>query len=58
MTVFAAAEGCAAYVEWDWIPSERPLAIELAALPDGGSVVFAEATGQIPGLMGPPQPNP
>ena len=52
MTVFAAAEGCAAYVERDWIPSERPLAIELAALPDGGSVVFAEATGHIPGLMG------
>ena len=52
MTVFAAAEGCAAYVERDWIPSERPLAIELAALPGGGSVVFAEATGHIPGLIG------
>ena len=52
MTVFVAAERCAAYVEREWIPAERALAIELAALPGGGSVVFAEATGHIPGLMG------
>ncbi len=52
MTVFVAAELCAAYVEREWIPAERALAIELAELPGGGSVVFAEATGHIPGLMG------
>ena len=52
MTVFAAAEGCAAHVEHEWSPAERALAIELAALPEGGSVVFAEGTGHIPGLSG------
>lgn len=52
MTVFAAADGCAAYVEREWIPAERALAVELAALPGGGSVVFEESTGQLPGLIG------
>ena len=52
MTVFTAAAGCAAHVEHEWIPAERALAVELAALPDGGSVVFAEATGHVPGLSG------
>ena len=52
MTVFAAAEGCAAHVEREWVPTERGLAIELAELPGGGSVVFPEATGHIPGLLG------
>ncbi|MCY3805355.1 MAG: putative DNA binding domain-containing protein [bacterium] len=52
MTVFAAAEGCAASVERHWIPAERGLAIELAPLPGGGSIVFAEGTGHIPGLAG------
>lgn len=52
MTVFAAADGCAAYVEREWVPAERALAIELAALPGGGSVVFEESTGQVPGLIG------
>ena len=52
MTVFTAAAGCAAHVEHEWIPAERALAVELAALPDGGSVVFAEETGHVPGLSG------
>ncbi len=52
MTVFAAADGIAAHVERDWIPAERGLAIEVNALPNGGSVVFAESTGHIPGLTG------
>ena len=52
LTVFAAAEGCTAYAELEWIPAERTLAVELAALPGGGSVVFPEATGHIPGLTG------
>ncbi len=52
MTVFAAAAGCVAYVERAWIPAERALAIELAPMPGGGSVVFSEATGHIPGLIG------
>ena len=52
MTVFASAPGQAAHLEPDWIPSERALAIELAALPEGGSVIFPEATGHLPGLNG------
>ena len=52
MTVYVAAEGCAAHAERDWIPSERSLAVELVALPGGGSVVFPEGTGHIPGLAG------
>ena len=52
MTVFAAAPGHAAHPERDWTPSERALAIDLDALPDGGSVIFPEATGHLPGLKG------
>ena len=52
LTVFVAAEGCAAHVERDWIPAERALAIELTELPGGGSAVFAEGTGYLPGLAG------
>ena len=52
MTVYAAGDGCSAHVEQGWIPSERALAIELTALPGGGSIVFPEGTGHIPGLVG------
>ena len=52
LTVFAAAPGHAAHLERDWTPSERALAIDLAALPEGGSVIFSEATGHLPGLKG------
>ena len=52
LTVFAAAEGCASHVERDWIPAERALTVELTELPGGGSVVFAEGTGYLPGLAG------
>ena len=52
MTVFASAPGHAAHLERDWTPSERALAIDLAALPGGGSVIFLEATGRLPGLKG------
>ena len=52
MTIFAAAEGYAAHVERDWIPAERALHIKLSPLPNGGAVIFPEATGQISGLTG------
>ena len=52
MTVFASAPGHAAHLERYWTPSERALAIDLAALPAGGSVIFPEATGYLPGLRG------
>lgn len=52
MTVFAASEGCAAHVESGWVPAERALAVELAEAPAGGSAVFDESTGYLPGLAG------
>ena len=52
MTVFASASGHAAHLERHWTPSERALVIELAVLPEGGSVIFPEATGHLPGLKG------
>ena len=52
MSVFAAAPGYAARLEADWIPRERALAVRLEPLPEGGSVVFAEGTGYLPGLTG------
>ncbi len=52
MTVFASAPGHAAHLERDWTPSERAVAIDLAVLPEGGSVIFPEATGHLPGLKG------
>ena len=52
MTVFASAPGHAAQLERNWTPSERALAIDLDALPAGGSVIFPEATGRLPGLNG------
>ena len=52
MTVFASAPGYAAHLEQQWTPSERALAIVLNTLPRGGSVIFPEATGHIPGLKG------
>ena len=53
MTVFAAATGFAACVQRDWTPAERPLSLELNAVPPGGgAVVFPESTGDLPGLEG------
>ena len=52
MTVFVAARGFAAHCEQEWMPSEGALAVELKPLPDGGAVIFPEATGSLPGLKG------
>ena len=52
MTVFVAAPGYAAHLEREWIPSLGALALELDVLPGGGAVIFAEATGDLPGLRG------
>ena len=52
MSVFAAAEGFAAQVESGWIPAQGPLTLELNRLPGGGSVIFNEATGHVPGVTG------
>ncbi len=52
MVVFAARQGFAARLEKDWIPAQRPLALALSRLPGGGSAIFQEAVGHIPGLSG------
>jgi predicted HTH transcriptional regulator len=52
MTVFAAADGFGAHLEDDWLPANGALTVEMQRLPDGGSVIFPEATGYLPGLSG------
>ena len=52
MTVFVSAKGFAACVERDWVPAKNPLAVELNSLSEGGSIIFTESTGEIPGLAG------
>ena len=52
MTVFAASSGHAAKLHRSWIPAHGALALEMDPLEDGGSVIFPEATGTLPGLSG------
>ena len=52
MTVFAAAPGHGAHVEREWIPSQGSLAVDLAPLREGSSVIFAESTGYLPVVHG------
>lgn len=52
MAVFAFAPDHAAHLESVWTPSEKALVITLRVLPTGGSVIFPEATGHLPGLQG------
>ena len=52
MTVYAAAQGYAAHLERAWTPSQRALVIEMKHLPGGGSVIFPEGAGTLPGLTG------
>ena len=52
MTVFVAAASHAAHLVRDSVPRQGALAVELNALPGGGAAIFAEATGNIPGVKG------
>ena len=52
MTVFVAAPGQAGHVEHAWRPDRGALAVGLVPLPAGGSIIFPEATGSLPGLAG------
>ena len=52
MTVFSAAPGYAGCLVREWLPSSGALALELRVLPRGGSVIFSEAAGHLPGLRG------
>ena len=52
MTVFAARDGFRACMQEGWIPDDGSLYLALEALPGGGSVIFFDATGPVPGLTG------
>ncbi len=52
MTVFGAAPGHAACLVREWLPSAGALALDVSPLPRGGSVIFPESTGNLPGLKG------
>ncbi|MDE2771152.1 MAG: putative DNA binding domain-containing protein [Bacteroidota bacterium] len=52
MTIFAAAPGYSAGLASEWVPRHGGLLIELAPLTTGGSVIFPDSTGRIPGLYG------
>ena len=52
MTVYAAAPGYSAGLEQHWMPNQGGLLLELDPLPYGGSAIFPQATGHLPGLHG------
>ncbi len=52
MTVFAAAHGFKATLVSGWTPSDRALAVDLLTLPSGGSAIFSEGVGELPGIEG------
>ncbi len=52
MVVYAAAPEHAAGLEREWIPRRGGLVLELGRLPAGGSAIFPEAVGHLPGLTG------
>ena len=52
VTIFVASENHLAFFKKKWIPIENILTIELKKATNGGSVIFEESTGYIPGLKG------
>ncbi|MCY3851186.1 MAG: DUF4143 domain-containing protein [Acidimicrobiaceae bacterium] len=52
MTVFAAREGLSAGIVRGWVPAQGSLEVELEGLAEGGSVIFADQTGYVPGIEG------
>ena len=52
MTVYVAAPRYAARLEQQWIPEQGGLLLELHTLQNGGSAIFPQSTGQLPGLRG------
>ncbi|MCY4371620.1 MAG: putative DNA binding domain-containing protein [bacterium] len=51
ITVLCAAPGFGGHVERRWRPPQE-LSVDLPELPGGGSAVFTEGTGNLPGLTG------
>lgn len=52
LTVFAAAGGWAARREAGWIPSQSGMTLMMQPLPGGGSAIFPESSGTVPGIRG------
>ncbi len=52
MTVYVAAPRYAARLEREWIPERGGLLLELQPLPNGGSAIFPQSSGHLPGLRG------
>ena len=52
LTVFVAAPGHAANVTRNWSPSLSELSVQLEPLSAGGSIIFEDGTGHVPGLKG------
>ncbi len=52
MTVYVAAPGYSSGLKREWLPRRGGLLMELTELLSGGSVIFPDSTGNIPGLRG------
>ncbi|MCY3805470.1 MAG: DUF4143 domain-containing protein [bacterium] len=52
MTVFVAGPDLSAHVSTGWVPAEGALSVELVPLVGGGSAIFEDRTGSLPGLEG------
>lgn len=52
MTVYAAVPGYGGGLEREWLPNRGGLLMDLNRLPAGGSAIFPQATGNLPGLRG------
>ena len=52
MTVFVAGPNVSAHVATEWVPASGALSVELTPLTDGGSVIFEDQTGYVPGIEG------
>ena len=52
MTVFVAGPGLGAHISTDWIPADGALRADLESLDEGGSAIFEDQTGYLPGIEG------
>ncbi len=52
MTIYATGAGYTAGIERGWMPAQSGLLLELEPLGSGGSAIFAQGTGHLPGLRG------
>lgn len=52
MTVFVAGPNVSAHVSTGWVPASGALSVELTPLIHGGSVIFEDQTGYVPGIEG------